>query len=268
MIYQYTNINALALILKNRTIRFNRLDMVDDIEEGQIESSGIKFCKYVFVSCWTESAEENIPLWKMYGGDFGGVRIGLDKEMFKKYMISRTDLQETKGYGAFPSLIPPKDWINPNYSFYPLDSASFYRHIQYVDDVEEITKDAVKFFNVTETGGEFLLRLNAFGTYKHRRWAFQEESRFVLYAFPFNLIKDGQNATFPTKLVQSLVEGKPLPFTYYDLSLKDDAFDNIEIRLSPSVTDSQRIIIQSLVDKYAPHARIVDSSLGKLVRLK
>lgn len=268
MIFHYTDINTLALILKNKTIRFNRLDRVDDIEEGQIESSGIKFCKYVFVSCWTENAEENIPLWKMYGGGSEGVRIGLDKDMFKKYIISRTDLGETKGYGAFPSLIPPKDWVNPNYSFYPFDNASFYRQIQYVDDVSEITKDAVKFFNVSETGGEFLLRLNAFGTYKHRRWAFQEESRFVLYAFPFNLIKDGQNATFPTKLVQSLVEDRLLPFTYYDLSLKDEAFDNIEIRLSPSATESQRMIVLSLVEKYAPHARIVESSLRRLVRLK
>lgn len=268
MIYQYTNLNALALILKNRTIRFNRLDRVDDIEEGEIAPSGINFCKYVFVSCWTENAEENIPLWKMYGGDSGGIRIGLDKEMFKKYIISRIDLGETKGYGAFPSLIPPKDWVNPNYSFYPLDNASFYRQIQYVDDVAEVTKDAVKFFNVTDKGGEFLLSLNAFGTYKHKRWAFQNESRFVLYAFPFNLIKDGQKADFPTKLVQSLVEGRPLPFYHYDLSLNDEAFSNMEIRLSPSITDSQRIIIQSLVDKYAPNARIVDSSLGKLVRLK
>ena len=37
MIYQYTNINALALILKNRTIRFNRLDRVDDIEQQLYE---------------------------------------------------------------------------------------------------------------------------------------------------------------------------------------------------------------------------------------
>lgn len=53
-IYHYTNIDTLALILKNRTIRFNRLDNVDDLEEGKAESLGIKFCKYIFVSCWTK----------------------------------------------------------------------------------------------------------------------------------------------------------------------------------------------------------------------
>ena len=53
-IYHYTNNDTLALILKNRTIRFNRLDNVDDLEEGKAESLGIKFCKYIFVSCWTK----------------------------------------------------------------------------------------------------------------------------------------------------------------------------------------------------------------------
>ena len=46
-IYQYTNIEALAYILKYRTIRFHRLDKVDDVEEGNAESLGVKFCKYI-----------------------------------------------------------------------------------------------------------------------------------------------------------------------------------------------------------------------------
>ena len=58
-IYHYTNLEALALILKNRTIRFNRLDQVDDLEEGNAESLGVRFCKYVFVSCWTETSDES-----------------------------------------------------------------------------------------------------------------------------------------------------------------------------------------------------------------
>lgn len=65
-IYHYTNIETLALILKNKTIRFNRLDQVDDLEEGQTECSGIKVGQYLFVSCWTEDPEESIPLWRMY----------------------------------------------------------------------------------------------------------------------------------------------------------------------------------------------------------
>ena len=43
-IYHYTNIETLALILKNRTIRFNRLDHVDDLEEGRVETWSVYFC--------------------------------------------------------------------------------------------------------------------------------------------------------------------------------------------------------------------------------
>lgn len=34
IIHHYTNIETLSLILKNRTLRFNRLDRVDDPEES------------------------------------------------------------------------------------------------------------------------------------------------------------------------------------------------------------------------------------------
>ena len=40
MIYHYTTIESLALILKNKTLLFNRLDCVDDLDEGSVCSSG------------------------------------------------------------------------------------------------------------------------------------------------------------------------------------------------------------------------------------
>lgn len=262
-IYQYTNIDALAYILKNKTIRFNRLDKVDDIEEGEAESLGVKFCKYVFVSCWTEVEEENIPLWKMYGGDKGGVRIGLEQKMFKEYSIPFVG----EGQANSLSKIPPKDFVNPNFFFLPnmnYDNDFFYRQIKYVDDVYSFTKDAIQennnIISKIETG--------KFGRYKHKRWEFQNESRFVLYAFPVNPYINGNNPIISTIVAQSYRNNKPLPFDDYYLHLKDDVFDNMEITLSPSATDAQKIIIECLKEKYAPKAQIKSSSLGKLVRLK
>ena len=65
-LYHYTSIETLALILKNGTIKFNRLDTVDDLEEAGYTSDGMQLGKYMFVSCWTKSSEENIALWSMY----------------------------------------------------------------------------------------------------------------------------------------------------------------------------------------------------------
>ena len=61
LIHHYTNIESLALILKSKKIRFNRLDRMDDLEEGRVEAQGIPVAKYTYVSCWTEDEEESIP---------------------------------------------------------------------------------------------------------------------------------------------------------------------------------------------------------------
>lgn len=81
-IYHYTSVDTLEKILQTKTIRFNRLDCVDDVMEYTVS----EFAKYMFISCWTESKEENIPLWKMYTTDITkGVRISLPQDMFKTY---------------------------------------------------------------------------------------------------------------------------------------------------------------------------------------
>ena len=60
-LYHYTSLESLALILKNRTIRLNPLDKMDDIQEqktADIENIG----KFVFVSSWTDDVVESIPM--------------------------------------------------------------------------------------------------------------------------------------------------------------------------------------------------------------
>ena len=64
-IYHYTSVDTLEKILSGKSILFRRLDCVDDVMEYTVS----EFAKYMFISCWTESKEENIPLWKMYTTD-------------------------------------------------------------------------------------------------------------------------------------------------------------------------------------------------------
>ncbi|MCO7113029.1 hypothetical protein NIB75_12090 [Bacteroides uniformis] len=89
------------------------MDKVDDIEEGNAESWGVKFCKYVFVSCWTDIKEENIPLWKMYSGDTGGIRIALEQEMFKEYLIANLKIESLQSKGSMISKISPRGYDKP-----------------------------------------------------------------------------------------------------------------------------------------------------------
>ena len=89
-IHHYTSIENLALILKNKTIRFTRLDKVDDSEEAGLSCKNIQLSYYTFVSCWTDSEEESIPLWKMYAGkEMHGIRISLEEGFMELMYIRR-----------------------------------------------------------------------------------------------------------------------------------------------------------------------------------
>ena len=281
-IYHYTNIETLALILKNKTIRFNRLDNVDDLEEGKLESNGILFSKYTFVSCWTENSEESIPLWRLYTKGNNGVRISFEKDgMFRKYELSSKNkygivaIPEHKMIYDFPpeEIFEQKDYSVPSY---PLNYDStipggFYRKIQYIENIGKIASKALT--SVVDKAGNTMGTVffnDALGTYKHKRWEFEEETRFVLNLLPGNPsayslaeYMDGIKDMF-----SAMTNNKELPIMYYDKELREDIFDELEITLNPMISDSQRIIVQALCEKYAPRTIVKESDLKGKIYLK
>lgn len=266
-IYHYTTIETLALILQNKTLRFNRLDQVDDLEEGSVESSGVKLGKYVFVSCWTENKEESVPLWKMYTDNGVGVRIALEQDMFKDFPTPNGLAQNNKDLYL---KIPMSELFNPDYmmllTFKIHDR--FYRKIEYVDNVFEKTKDAVNIDVKSNDTSDMLLKFNEIGRFKNNRWAFQDESRFYLNILPKNpQISTGDDA-FASWLYHAVKDGIELPMSDYYMHLKENVFDSMEITLSPSMPMAKRIIVEALRDKYAPNASISKSILEQSVKLK
>ena len=93
----YTNFDTLDCILNNKSLRYSRLDSLNDLYEQQI--SNIDYFRKVelfstFVSCFSTD-EENIPLWCLYARSrkIGltlseaikhGVQIKFNKERLKK----------------------------------------------------------------------------------------------------------------------------------------------------------------------------------------
>src|SRR5699024_5973443 len=81
-LYHYTSLESLQLILQNNTLRFSRLNTVNDLNDAM--STSLKFANTaVFASCWSTDASESIPMWKMYADNMQGVRIKLPVNMFK-----------------------------------------------------------------------------------------------------------------------------------------------------------------------------------------
>lgn len=70
-VYHYTSIDTLALILRHRTIRFNRLDHADDIMEVDALPDP-KLARALYIGSWTDDPDENLALWSMYGIASGG----------------------------------------------------------------------------------------------------------------------------------------------------------------------------------------------------
>lgn len=266
MVYHYTSIDTLALILQSKKILFNRLDQVDDLEEN-IKSLGINLGKYVFVSCWTESKEENIPLWKMYTDNGVGVRIGMNKEMFQDYYITDGMVQDVHVEGVLKSKIPAQELVGSNYFVIPSFDQSnqnfFYRKIEYVDNLYETTKEVANI-----TNGILNIGFNKIATYKQKRWEFQNESRFVLTIIPRSPEIKLSDSQFANWLLKALMENKDLPFKSFFLNLSDYALDTMEIRLSPNISPNKKLIVEDLRDRYAPNAVIEDSRLNGLVKFK
>lgn len=265
-IYHYTNIETLALILQNKTIRFNRLDRVDDLEEGRSECSGIKIGQYIFVSCWTEDSEESIPLWRMYTDKGVGVRIGMEKEMFKTYTYNDGEIVNGVSMsGQVKTLLSPDMLAMRDLFICPcFTDGVFYRKVQYVPNIAEAMKDAI----IRNSDGSFNLELSKWGAFKNSRWAFQNESRFVLNIYPKpSHILVGDNL-FATWLCTVLDRGIPNTISYYDLDLDITALNSMDITLCPNMSNGNKILVNSLCKTYLNNVTPKESNLTDVVKLK
>ncbi len=278
IIHHYTNIDVLALILENHTLRFTRLDQVDDPEESNFICKGVNLGPYTFVSCWTEVKEESIPMWKMYTKGRWGVRLSFKKDgLFRTY----TDY-EYKGHDNMISdvgkeihyLLDPKLRWNQTDYMPPIlvedyDGCNFFRKVKYVDDIAPYADGCVEFPEDSKTEG-ITVKTDKVGSYKNKRWAFQEESRFVVFFAPGNpLAYFNTDKYIPEQIrqIRAIKNNEGLSFSHYDMNLNEEAFENLVVTMSPLCEPSQKIIVKALCKQYAPNAQIVDSNLsGKLVK--
>lgn len=242
-LYHYTSIDTLALILKNQTIRFSRLDTVDDPEEFQFERDGLNPAQYVFVSCWTKLERENIPQWKMYTQNHG-VRIGLDSDMF--------DLVE-KDHHKY--LLPNED--SNDYMVMPLlYDEDLFNEMVYVEDPKSYIDNIFTVFNRNDA-----VDFKEMGLYKNQDWSFQHEYRYHMFVFPKTL--NGQRIGHLNWALENKVS---LEIRTLDVPIKEQTFENMEIMLAPCVTEAEKSIVTSLMQMYLGRNDYkVSSFTGKIV---
>lgn len=106
------------------------------------------------------------------------------------------------------------------------------------------------------------------GKYKHKRWAFQEETRFAIMMLPINPLIIGDQRNVANLVLKALHDNKQLPYSSYFMHLKPCALSNMIVTLNPSASDAQRVLVEALCEKYALGAIVKDSALRHNVKLK
>lgn len=267
VLYHYASLDTLALILHNRTIRFSRLDKVDDPQE-QRSADSQNLGKMKLVSCWTSSDEESIPMWREYTGAECGVRIQMKSYPFKRYSVSTESLSKlssdavlnTPG-GKFDGLqLPLEDFWDKNYHFFETARDREILHeVEYTNDESLLFP---KVINAFENGG-LVADLNALGVHKTTAWSYQKEWRYILTAVPIGIdsvinVRLDQILRANDVILDKCDPGIP---PYYDLAISDEAFSSMKIVSSPKMTPGNRVILNALVEKYAPGIEVAESSI-------
>lgn len=266
VLYHYASIDTLALILHNRTMRFSRLDKVDDPQE-QRSADSQNLGKMKFVSCWTSSDEESIPMWREYAGAECGVRIQMKSHPFKRYSVSTESLSKlssdavlnTPG-GKFDGLqLPLEDFWDKKYHFKEMArSVEMLHEVQYTKDKSLLFPEVIRSCG----NGWVEADLSALGIHKATAWSYQREWRYVLTAVPVGIASIEGDVEAVKRATEVILDRcDPEIPSFYDLVISDEAFSSMKIVSSPKMTPGNRVILDTLVQKYAPGIEVTESTI-------
>jgi len=254
-LYHYTNLEALRLILRNKTFRLSSLNNMDDLEEGET-SDFQKLGRFIYISSWTKNSNESLSLWNYSKGN-AGVRIKMKINPFKTQKINDyvkmhdkiVEVNEEFNLGLLDMM------KNENVSFVP-PRAELIR-VTYTD-VERLLKPTV--YNEFP-GAHFSIQTENLGIFKRIEWQEQQEWRYRLNSMPVGVDEmdifsepDGHKS-----LLNKIRNREDLGFI--DLPLKDNVFEDLEVLCSPYMSDDSNNELNKILTQYAPNAVIKDSML-------
>ncbi len=281
-LYHFTTLETLSLILSHGTIRFRRLDLVDDPVEATTSDFG-RQGKYILVSCWTNRADEDLLQWSMYGNMFRGVRIRIpaDSPFAQPYRINEGDVPcASLSADGFQSSIQAKHLFNDRYEIPPGD---IFNHpcygVQYTSDESKLVPRVLVTGSGTFGPDDFgfwvkdgpTVLLSEIGKYKSKIWAAQSEWRFMVPVFPmnkqiFSLMSNSATVVQGSLLIFDAMRREQDPtIQHIDVPFKKSVLDEMEITLGPRATAGDRVIAESLRERFVSKAVVRDSELvGKI----
>jgi hypothetical protein len=247
-LYHYTSIDTLALIFKNKTIRFNRLDRVNDPQEA-LSKEYRKLQKIVFVSCWTDNKVESIPLWKIYAG-LNGVRISMPILMFQGRNDNHKSTNDDRLY-RFHLEVPHCEIKGHQ------GNSGYYCEVGLIGGptrIRYVKNEELYLNNIYPDEAYIKNDFRFVGTIKSEDWSFEKEVRFRTFGVA-EYTTDREDMS-PETLSELIIDTE-----FVDIPLDNSALDEMEILLGPKISDGEHLLIESLRDKYAQNAKIYLSNI-------
>ncbi|MFH4967483.1 hypothetical protein V8G61_04685 [Gaetbulibacter sp. M240] len=245
-LYHYTECETLKLILESQTIRFTRLDSLNDPLEGIYDENSL-VRNFVLSSSWTSEYRDELPMWRMYT-DLKGVRFKMPIDLFSKSVMVLRKLSDTnfqlgsdleKQYELSLNMIIPFASDSPVQNHF-IDRVYGPTKVEYVPTENDLRKGVL----TSEEGKEEALtvHLNIIGQRKIDFWAFEKEYRYRLFFNNGILIQAHRN------VLNGLIDLN-LSTKYIDIQFKKQSLEGIEILLGPKTDEKYKEQFNSLLNK-------------------
>ncbi|MBV7509736.1 DUF2971 domain-containing protein [Bacillus sp. sid0103] len=205
----------------------------------------------IFTSSWTSHSDESIPMWRMYARDMDGVRIKLPVNMFKgrdtptvfdkggsqiRYADSiNIQRKESKLVFHTNRIFGPNKVYYTNEDKYLLSKTLHQSYDDYIT-----------------------INLHDLGMFKEKCWEFEQEWRFKILAFP------NESSLPDDEITKENLDLNTYPIIEksINVNLETGIFNEAEFMLGPKASEAQHILLTSLIEKYAPEARVFYSNLN------
>lgn len=229
-LYHYTSVESLVYILRDRCLKFNRIDAVNDVAEAEYFKN-IEVAHLVYISCFSYGTE-SIPMWNIYSHN-DGLRISLK---FGNDHITGQLLNKSQLVIAGDKRIRYVDAVCKN------DEVN----IDDIWQVEIVQKDVVYDSTIAEKD-DFIKSGNLYdmhnmGLVKDAAWDYEKETRMVA------TLRTTKGAD-PTDPNVEKVEIPDYRFLLIPIKLENAA--EIEITFGPWMSDVMKDVVRLVVDKYA-----------------
>jgi len=215
-IYQYTNIEALEGILKNKFLVLGNVMNMNDLYEYKLSKATLR--KRSYISCFSRDDNENIAMWAMYGNPWNkGVRIGFKSTYLKKLLKSTTEVYKVDDkFNLLEEVkLLPTEKLFHCVSYYKksenrLDWSSEKIYLNYLKGFENITTNP-----------------QLHGYIKHKAWSYENEVRLMIR------LADGNE------------------YDRIGIKLTDEIINEMQVMTGPSISPYMRNKVKDLFNNKA-----------------